>query len=103
MSKGKTNLWNGAIPKLLPSEATKRLRFKERKKMDEILKYGPKKADHPSIGKECKACHEEFKIGDITTLVTLGPGKDPEERAKSEAGKPYNAVAIEIHYDCAGY
>lgn len=71
--------------------------------MDPLLKYGPKKADHPSIGRECQACHKDFKEGDFTTIVTLGPGDNEEARAKSKAHRPYTAVGLEIHYDCAGY
>jgi len=63
-------------------------------------KFGPKPADHPSVGEKCKVCGREFREGDYTTLVPLGPGDD-EERSKAEQGKPYNAVAIEVHWECA--
>lgn len=65
-------------------------------------KFGPKQATHPTVGKECPACHVPFKEGDYTTLISLGPGDDPEEQAKAKAEKPYNAVALEVHFDCAG-
>lgn len=64
-------------------------------------RYGPKTPDHPTTGKPCPACREEFKEGDFTTLVTLGPGNDPEAQRKAKEGKAYNAVAVEVHYDCA--
>lgn len=65
-----------------------------------MRKFGPKSADHPSIGEPCPACKVPFKEGDFTTLVAFGPGDDPEEREKMLAGRPYNAVASEVHWDC---
>jgi hypothetical protein len=65
-------------------------------------RFGPKSADHPSIGRECPACHKPFVAGDYTTLIALGPGNDPEQQARARAGRPYNAVAVEIHWTCAG-
>lgn len=65
------------------------------------LKYGPKTEYHPSVGKDCLACHLPFVVGDYTTLIPLGPGADPEARRQLRAGRPYNAVAIEIHWGCA--
>ena len=65
-------------------------------------RFGPKTATHPSIGKECSACSIPFKVGDFTTLIPLGPGNDKEARDKATQGKPYNAVAVEVHYKCAG-
>ena len=62
-------------------------------------KFGPKSKDHPSVGKECPACHEPFAEGDYTTLVLLGAG-DEESRERRDAGRPYNAVALEIHWEC---
>ena len=64
-------------------------------------KFGPKTLEHPTIGKECPACKKPFKEGDFTTLIALGPGDDEEARERMLAERPYNAVAIEIHYDCA--
>lgn len=63
--------------------------------------YGPKKADHPSIGNPCPACQVPFVEGDWTTLVPIGPGADPEAQAKARDGMSYNAVAIEAHWTCA--
>lgn len=64
-------------------------------------RYGPKQADDRSVGKLCPACQEPLVVGDFTALVTLGPGNDPEARTARDEGRPYNAVALEIHYDCA--
>jgi hypothetical protein len=66
-----------------------------------LRKFGPKTADHPSVGAECKACHQPLKAGDYTTLIPLGPGDDPEEQAKAAAGRPYNSIALEVHWTCA--
>lgn len=63
--------------------------------------YGPKQPDHPSIGDRCPACHEPFTAGCYTALVPLGPGADPDARIARNEGRPYNAVALEVHYDCA--
>lgn len=69
--------------------------------MDNLHKFGPKLSNHPSVGKECPACHQPFKEGDYTTLISLGPGNDPEAQERCRTGRPYNAVAVEIHYACA--
>lgn len=66
-----------------------------------LRKFGPKKANHPSIYVECLACHKKFKEGDFTTLISLGPGDDPEEQEKARQGRPYDAMAVEIHFACA--
>lgn len=67
---------------------------------DGMRAFGPKAADHPSVGDVCPACNEPFKEGDYTTLVVLGPGHDPEEQQKAREGRAYNAVAAEVHWSC---
>lgn len=49
----------------------------------------------------CAACNLPFKDGDYTVLIPLGPGADSEARERARAGRPYNAIAVEIHYSCA--
>ena len=66
-----------------------------------MRKFGPKTIDHPSIGKLCPACQKPFKVGDFTTLVCLGPGDNIEAQMQAKEGRPYNAVAVEIHWDCS--
>lgn len=63
--------------------------------------YGPKKADHPSIGEPCAACRAPFAEGEMTTLVPLGPGGDPESQRRAREGRAYSAVAVEVHAACA--
>jgi hypothetical protein len=63
--------------------------------------FGPKTADHPGIGRECPACHVPFKEGDYTTLVILGPGDDADAQQRRDEGRPYNAVAAEVHWACS--
>lgn len=63
--------------------------------------FGPKSADHFSVGKECPACQKPFEAGCYTTLISLGPGDNPEAQAKAAAGKAYTAVAQEVHWTCA--
>lgn len=65
-------------------------------------RFGPKQADHPGIGAICQACSKPIKEFDYTALISLGPGDNPKEQAKALAGRPYTAVAIEIHWDCSG-
>jgi hypothetical protein len=62
-------------------------------------KFGPRPADAPTT--KCPACHISFKEGDFTTLVALGPGNDEEGQQKCKDNRPYNAVAIEIHWECS--
>jgi hypothetical protein len=64
-------------------------------------RFGPKSADHPSIGIRCPACRIPFADGDYTTLVALGPGGDTDARDCAARGLAYNAVAIEVHFACA--
>lgn len=64
--------------------------------------FGPKNADHPTIGVACPACNLLFQEGDITALVVLGPGDDPEAQERAQTGRWYNAVAVELHFTCAG-
>jgi hypothetical protein len=66
-----------------------------------LRKFGPKSADHPSVGRECPACHVSFAEGDRTTLIMLGPGGDPEQQEKASQGRAYTAVAVEVHWVCA--
>lgn len=67
----------------------------------ERRKFGPKTANHHSVGELCQACKMQFAEGDYTTLISLGPGSDAEERARAAAGRPYNAIAVEVHWACA--
>lgn len=66
-------------------------------------KFGPKQADHPSISEECPACKKPFKEGDYTTLLPIGPGDNEESRKRAAAGAAYNAVAIEVHWECSAF
>lgn len=66
-----------------------------------MRKFGPKAADHPSVGNPCPACHTRFAGGDFTTLITFDPGNDPEVQERARDGRVYNAVAVEIHWACA--
>lgn len=65
------------------------------------VRFGPKAADHPSVGRLCPACNEPFQVGDYVTIVALGPGADPEEQARAWARKPYSAIGLEVHWACA--
>lgn len=67
----------------------------------DLRPFGPKRADHPSCGKACTACKQPMAEGQYTTLVALGPGDNGEAQARARAGRPYNAVAVEVHWTCA--
>ena len=64
-----------------------------------MRKLKPKPVDHPSIGEECHVCKIKFMAGDYTKVVEIGVDNN-EDRRKRDAGQPYNAVAIEVHWDC---
>lgn len=68
--------------------------------MESRRKFGPKEEDDDSIGDECPGCQKEFKVGDYTTLVAIGPGADKEQQERARLGRPYNAVALEAHWAC---
>lgn len=66
-----------------------------------LRKFGPKSADHPSVGKPCSLCRIPFAEGDFTTLIELGPDPDDAEAVRAYLlGNDYNAMAVEIHFDC---
>lgn len=65
-------------------------------------KFGPRAADSPHQ-KPCAACGKPFQEGDFTTIVAVGPGDDPEQRQRRDEGRPYNSVAVEVHWDCSPY
>lgn len=60
--------------------------------------FGPRREDTP--GGVCPACGVPFIVGDVTTLVPIGPGDNEEARTKAREGRWYNAVAVEAHYAC---
>ncbi len=62
--------------------------------------FGPKEEIRES-DVPCPACHKDFKIGDYTTLIPVGPGENVTEQRKCKRGVSYNAVAAEVHYLCA--
>jgi len=66
-----------------------------------MRKFGPKTKDHPTIGRECPACGKPFKEGDYTTLISLGPGDNKDARKRRDEGEAYNAIAMEIHWECS--
>lgn len=64
-------------------------------------KLAPLPASHQLIGTLCLACGQTFIAGEVTTLVVLGPGNDPQAREQLLAGRPYTAVASPAHWACA--
>ena len=66
-----------------------------------LRKFGPKESGDRSTGRPCPACDENFEVGDFTTLIPLGPGSGREAQKRCREGRPYNAVAKEVHWACA--
>lgn len=66
----------------------------------ELKPFQPLSADHPLLKQKCPGCNEQFKEGDITTLVPIGPGGDEEARKKAQRQKPYTGVSLPIHWTC---
>ena len=62
-------------------------------------KFGPKDSNSPTLNRECYVCKQLMKKGDYTALIPLGPDDD-ENRKRAAEGKPYDAVAIEVHWGC---
>lgn len=64
--------------------------------------FPPLKADHPLVtgDKTCPGCEKGFEKGDVTCLVAVGPGDDPEERKRARGSSYYNAVSLPCHYAC---
>jgi hypothetical protein len=71
--------------------------------MTELKKFNPLPDDHPLVAKggpTCAACQHVFVPGDVTALVAIGPGDDPEERERCREGRYYNAVSVPAHWAC---
>lgn len=62
---------------------------------------GPKTADERAVGQNCPACGVPLADGDQVAVLALGPGADPDARAKARAREPYTAVVVELHWSCA--
>ena len=61
--------------------------------------FGPKTADHPSVGKPCPLCKVPFKEGDMTCLVPMEP-TDPDAIAAKKAGRSFITEGVEVHAKC---
>lgn len=48
----------------------------------------------------CAACRRRLMVGEIVTLVAIGPGDDVEHRRRAQAGESYHAVALPAHWSC---
>lgn len=64
----------------------------------EAVKAGPIEAR--DVGATCPACEQPIRAGQMVAVLILGPGADPDERAKARAGEPYAAAAIDVHWPC---
>jgi|3_EtaG_2_1085321.scaffolds.fasta_scaffold44094_4 hypothetical protein len=66
-----------------------------------LPKIGPKDIGHPTVGGICLLCQETYEVGDYTTILPLGPGRDQESRTLCRSGQPYSGIAVEVHWGCA--
>lgn len=68
-----------------------------------LRRMGPLAPEHPLVtdSTKCPACEFGFDAGNYVTLIALGPGDDPEERARARYGRSYNAVSVPVHWACA--
>jgi hypothetical protein len=62
-------------------------------------KFGPLKGSFETT--PCPACDQPFLAGQYITFVALGPGASADDRKRAREGRPYNAVAVQVHYACA--
>lgn len=60
------------------------------------------RAGHPLAGELCPICGRDMVPGQYLTLLVLGPGYDPEARARALHGLVYNAEAVPVHHACTG-
>jgi phytoene dehydrogenase-like protein len=48
----------------------------------------------------CPGCLRMIQPGEMVTLIHVGPGEHPEERAKAVAKQPYTPVTMAAHLAC---
>jgi hypothetical protein len=66
-----------------------------------VRAFGALPADHPLIGRTCEACKQPFAEGDVTTILPLGPGSDPDERRRRDQGRAYTSAGLPLHWECS--
>ena len=69
-----------------------------------LRKMGPLTDGHPLLEEDadpCPGCRSKFSEGEYVTLITIGPGDDPEARRRAVQGRAYTAVALPVHWACA--
>jgi hypothetical protein len=72
----------------------------KRTKQD-MRKFEPLTKGDRMLDLVCPGCGHKFQLGDVPALVAIGPGVDTEARARAREGRPYNAVAVPVHWACA--
>ena len=71
------------------------------KKPKHMRKFTPLVEKDHILKLACPACHQQFQVGDVTALVPVGPGPNPDSQERAREGRPYNAVAVPVHWTCA--
>lgn len=72
-----------------------------RKAKKEVRKFSPLTTGDHILTLTCPACSVQFQVGDETALVPMGPGTNEEARARAREGRPFNAIALPVHWACA--
>lgn len=62
---------------------------------------GPALANLAAVGRPCPGCGVALKEGDLVSVLRIGPGADPEQRALARAGLPFQQVCADVHWACA--
>lgn len=62
---------------------------------------GARDVSPSEIGEMCVACDVALRAGDKVAVIKLGPGPDPSARDDARNGRPYDSLAMEIHWACA--
>jgi hypothetical protein len=70
---------------------------------DGLRKFSPLGSRHPLIveAMSCASCGTTFRVGDITTLVPVGPGTFDDARMRARQGRWFSGVGVPVHWDCA--
>lgn len=51
------------------------------------------------VGRPCHICQKPLRVGEVPSLVSVAPA-DEEQAERAREGRPYNAQAALVHWDC---
>lgn len=67
----------------------------------ELARRGPLAKGERLVGEQCQGCTSRFRVGDLFTLVPIGPGDDPESQERARQGRYYIPMTVAVHWACA--